>query len=194
MKFTHPIKNSMGVGPSEARTTRKQRLRRFGNAGLAIENTTTIVGIPSADAFYVKDHWCVEASADVGTSVVVTTRFGARFTKRALFKGLIEKNIVKETSDWFAGYAEMLQNVVQENPVQRQKEKVDNSLLPVTELLRQIAASLDRTAYIGAGLLLLLTLVLALQLLVMRETIALIREEITALREEVSIVAARVKV
>jgi hypothetical protein len=55
MMFTHPISNTLG--PSQARTTRHQRLKRYEDYGIILENTTVIVdNIPSADAFYVQDH------------------------------------------------------------------------------------------------------------------------------------------
>lgn len=198
--FTHPIKNSFGVGPSESRTTRRQELRRYKNLGITVSNTTTVEGIPSADAFFVQDHWLIEAT---GTNeVTVSSRFGSTFTKRAMLKGLIEKNIVKETSEWFVGYQKMLQDVVLRGEEQAEKPagppsakavvKVDKSLVPVTELLQQIALSLNRSAYIAAGVLAFLAIVLILQLFVMRETMALMRLEITTLREEVGIIAAAV--
>jgi len=199
--FTHPIKNnSLGLGPSESRTSRKQQLRRFGNLGFTIENKTVCAGIPAADAFYVQDHWLIEATGE--NEVTLSTRFGSTFTKRAMFRALIEKNIVKETSEWFSGYQKMLQDATMEReeeevaaevqPPVKAVVKVDNTLVPVTDLLQTIALSLDRGAYVAAGMFLVLSLILLIQLFIMRETMTLMRQEITLLREEVGIIAAAV--
>lgn len=47
IRYVHPVKNA--VGPSEAKTSRHQRLLRFGNHGILLENTTEVLGIPMSD-------------------------------------------------------------------------------------------------------------------------------------------------
>lgn len=185
--FLHPIKNSYGVGPSEARTTRQQRLRRFGDLGMCVENTTVAEGIPSGDAFFVQDHWVIEASSD--DSVRLSTRFGTRFTKRALFRGMIEKSILKETQDWLAGYQAMLLEVTQEREriVESKEEKlVDNTeLQKLAHRLDRIASRVNRPLAIGFVVMCILLLALLVQVVLLRQSICKMNEEMVELRLEV---------
>lgn len=182
--FTHPIKNAMGLGPSAAHTKRRQQLRRFPGYGISLENTTNIEGIPSADAFSVNDHWVIEVESAFLVNLHV--RFDTRFTKIALFKAIIEKNVRKETKDWFAGYGKMLQDALAE------KTSIA-SIPPPTEVLVQddtfvalqaIHATLTSYAQIVVAVLSILLLVMLLQLLSMREAVALLREQ-AAVRPDV---------
>jgi hypothetical protein len=191
MTFTHPIKTALGVGPSEARTTRHQRLRRFDNLGIMVENTVIVDNVPSADAFYVQDHWLIEATND--DQVTLSTRFGTRFTKRALFRGMIEKNVVKETSRWCQGYTEMVQAAVAEKlTVEAAAEPklvaADTSLSMIMEPLQRISVSMGRAIAFGAFTLLFLFASLLYQLLLMREAISLMRDDITKMQEDVGII------
>lgn len=185
MNFVHPIKSSYGMGPSEARTTRQQRLKRFGDLGISIENTTVVEGIPSADAFFVQDQWLVESTGE--NEVKLTTRFGTRFTKRALFRGLIEKNILKETTDWFIGYSEMIGEALQEKPIE---EVVVESVIEtkadtvVTGLLQHVLRSLDRSILLGGYFLAVISLALILQYLAMRDQIQQLRGDVSSLQRE----------
>lgn len=43
LTFVHPIKTKMGLGPSEARTTRQQNLWKYPNRGLFIENVSRVL-------------------------------------------------------------------------------------------------------------------------------------------------------
>lgn len=217
MTFTHPLKKSaLGVGPSEARTSRQQRLRRFGKTGMLVENTTVIVDatIPSGDTFYVQDYWLLEAHVGPPPTahlndkehVTLTTRFGTRFTKRTLLRGIIEKNVLKETTKWFQGYAVMLQSKVSlvevlpldgsvvepmtaivasaesasaaipEPPIPT--PVAAGNLQPIVDLLLQISVSMDRTLFFGAGALLVLLVVLLVQLVILRQTVVLLRDDL----------------
>ena len=196
MSFIHPVKNSFGVGPPEVRTTKQQRLKRYHHFGLYMENTTVVEGVPSADAFYVQDNWIVEAVNE--DEVVLTVRFGTRFTKRALFKGLIEKNILKETTDWFKGYADMVQkasvtkreetriSVVQRQPIQQPAPS--QSLDIVTNLLQRIAQRIDKSSMTIIGMFAILIAILCLQLLTMFQAMSLLQTELGGLKAELRLV------
>jgi len=115
--FTHPIKNSMGIGPSSANTTRQQRLRRYPGIGLALENKTFVEGLPGADCFYIQDLWLLEPQKQPdGRNCEATTKlsvhFDVIFHKRSIFKNIIQKSVRKETKQWIAGYVDMVQSVL----------------------------------------------------------------------------------
>jgi hypothetical protein len=105
--FIHPLGNAMG--PSEAKTFRKQTLQRYGNHAIIIQNSTQVDGIPMADCFQVKDQWIVQAEQDEPNTISVSVFFEIDFMKRTMFKSLIQKNVKAETKKWFQGYACMLQ-------------------------------------------------------------------------------------
>jgi VAD1 Analog of StAR-related lipid transfer domain len=208
MTFTHPISNV--VGPSQARTTRHQRLQRFDDFGILVENTTVIVdNIPSADAFYVHDNWVIQGSALDPHSVTLTTRFAARFTKRVLFRGLIEKSVVKETTKWFQGYAEMIQSKAQkaleaktgadesqriasERPPPHIVQKpaiptaTDSNLPMIIDLLQRISASMNTALMVGGCAVALLFCILVYQLVLMRSTVEIMKQELMSLRIEIA--------
>jgi hypothetical protein len=132
INYLHPLNNS--VGPSQAKTTRQQRLARFGECGIILDNTTLVEGIPMADCFKVIDHWIVESDVDRDggneaaescSSLTITVTFQIVFTKRTMFKSLIQKNIKSETKKWFRGYVEMLQRTLQEHPPKRVQKKTE---------------------------------------------------------------------
>jgi hypothetical protein len=182
--FTHPIKNSLGLGPSSAHTTRRQKLRRFRDYGILLENTTTIEGIPSADAFHVQDHWIIQADGDFRVNLRV--RHDTRFTKLALFKAIIEKNVRKETKDWFDGYISMLQAALMEE--KSTTESVAASVISMGHrddqtllALNTIHNTLVRYAVAMFVLLSAMVLLLSLQLVSMRETVVLLRDHQVAI-------------
>jgi len=114
LSFTHPIKkSSMGVGPSEAHTQRRQVIRRYDPHGITFQNTTHVEGIPAADCFSVHDFWTI-APAEDDSTVVVSVRFAARFTKRTLFRNVIERNIKRETKEWFVSFSKMAHAALEE--------------------------------------------------------------------------------
>jgi hypothetical protein len=184
MTFTHPIKNSMGLGPSEARTTRQQRLWRFEDRGLLLENITQVDGIPASDAFHLRDRWLIEQQGQ-GGAVRLSSSFEIRFTKRSLFRGFIEKSVKKETGDWWTGYSTMLQEALltTDNRVEATGRSMDNvspkpdiSSLP----LEALAQSMFRLLALAVLILLVILLFLGLQFVVLREEISALRNELVA--------------
>lgn len=142
--FSHPIRSIVGVGPSMAFTTRKQRLQRYDQYGICIENITRVEGFPSADAFFVQDCWLIEAISE--TQIQVSTRYDVRFTRRAILKSIIQNSIRKETKYWFNTYAKMIQTVFQRDggtglaPINETLEAspVDGSLVKIQNILRDL--------------------------------------------------------
>ena len=112
LKFTHPIKNAVGFGPSEARTTRRQLLRRYQNFGITIENKTIVEGIPAADTFSVDDFWHIQSDGADNHNVILSVNFEINFTKRSMFKTIIEKSVLRETRAWLLGYSRMTQEAL----------------------------------------------------------------------------------
>ena len=113
LKFTHPIKNAVGFGPSEARTTRRQLLRRYQNFGITIENKTIVEGIPAADTFSVDDFWHIRSDGTDNNNVILSVNFEINFTKRSMFKTIIEKSVLRETRAWLLGYSRMTQEALE---------------------------------------------------------------------------------
>jgi hypothetical protein len=181
LTFTHPIKNSFGLGPSSAHTTRRQLLRRFRGYGICLENTTRIGGIPSADAFYVQDHWVIEADGDYRVKLQV--RFDTRFTKLALFKAIIEKSVRRETKEWLIGYTAMLQEALMDESTKVSLAGTEESTRDDADTLCALQAmdkTLTRFAIVIVAILSLILLVAFLQLLSMREAIYLLRIQAAA--------------
>jgi VAD1 Analog of StAR-related lipid transfer domain len=175
LSFIHVIKSTLGMGPSEAKTTRRQILHRYKDYGLTVENITMVEGIPAADSFSVHDYWKIEAQG--ANHVVVSARFAPRFNKRTLLKSLIEKNILRETKEWFSGYSRMILRVLQ------CETQVATKPLPVTEptsnpdsvsleVVQKLLALLCRLSVVGLVLLCLVLVVLSLLLLSLQQTIA----------------------
>lgn len=187
LTFTHPIKSAMGMGPSEARTTRRQLFRRFHQLGMTVENKTAVEGIPAADAFFVHDFWKI--AADGNDHVLLTVSFAPRFTKRTLFKNIIERSILKETKEWFAGYSKMVLLTLQsgdeiafeQNTLLQRQTAVDETSLRAPPKWHR---SLYPLAMCGILLLLLMFAVSVLQLLYVREAVAILRGEMLILRQE----------
>jgi hypothetical protein len=178
LTFTHPIKNTLGLGPSSAHTTRHQRLCRFRGLGMVLENTTVIGGIPYADAFHVQDHWVIAADGDYIVQVLVC--YDTRFTKLALFKAMIEKSVRKETKEWFIGYTTMLQEALMDKSTEVSLAETEESTRDETLFAVQaVGKTLTRYAMVIIALLSLLLLVALLQLLSMREAVTLLRKQAT---------------
>ena len=111
--FTHPIKNSLGIGPSSARTSRQQRLRKFEGIGMALENRTFVEGIPAADCFFVQDLWLLEVTNE--SQLQLSVRYDVKFKKRSIFRNIIQKSVRKETKEWIAGYVDMVQAALRQD-------------------------------------------------------------------------------
>lgn len=187
LTFTHPIKSAMGIGPTEAKTTRRQLMRRYQHYGMTVENKTVVEGIPAADTFSVHDFWIIKAE---GTDhVVLSVNFASRFTKRTLFKNLIERSILKETKQWFIGYSKMVQEalrsgeevVPEPKPMVPPQSRIEGAYLT---LLQKSLRSLVPLMVLGLILLLLVLAVLVLQLMYMHEAVSMLRDETTSLRQE----------
>lgn len=117
ISFIHPLKNT--VGPSQAKTSRKQQFQLFGNFGMTLQNLTIVEGIPAADCFQVEDRWTIETLALPGGqwALKIAVSFQICFVKRTIFKAIIQKNIRQETKTWFQGYASMVQRALTEGVV-----------------------------------------------------------------------------
>ena len=107
LSFVHPISNSIGIGPSSAKTKRKQSMQRFGAYGMILRNVTNISGVPASDCFYIKDQWLIESIGD--QELELTTRFSIEFTKSIPLKALIiEKTSRNEYNRWYRSYRDMV--------------------------------------------------------------------------------------
>mmetsp|Transcript_1344 Transcript_1344/g.1795 ORF Transcript_1344/g.1795 Transcript_1344/m.1795 type:complete len:188 (-) Transcript_1344:575-1138(-) len=83
---------------------------RFGDCAIRVETTTNVEGIPAADCFHVADRWIIERTVDGGVDLSVHVNIV--FTKRTMFKGLIEKSTKKEIQRWYGAYLDMLKREV----------------------------------------------------------------------------------
>lgn len=176
LTFTHPIKNTLGLGPSAARTTRHQRLCRFRGHGMILENTTVVGGIPYADAFHVQDCWVIAALDDYKIQIRVC--YDTRFTKLALFKAIIEKSVRRETKEWCIGYTTMLQEALMDKSTELSLAETEESTRDDTLFAVQaVGKTLTRYAIVIVALLSLLLLVALLQLLSIREAVSLLRNQ-----------------
>lgn len=137
--FCHPISNKFGVGPSSAMATRRQTLKRYGDFGMCMEASTAIEGVPAADTFYVSDRWLLEES---GAAIKFTVLYKTVFTKRTMFKRMIEQSTKSELKSWYEGYVKVLMMQTQdsvtaanESPVQLAVDKSDVVKMPTRVLL-----------------------------------------------------------
>ena len=184
LTFTHPIKTSMGLGPTEAKTTRQQRLSRFGDQGMLLENTTCVDGIPGADCFRVRDRWVIESLEGHRNALQLSSSFEIQFIKRTLFRSIIEKNIKKETGEWWNGYSRMLHDTLA-----RKDEKGKISGLTNEETLDWVARSEESIQRLEALLrssnttLKIVVFLLLVVVSMMGFQIGCLREELTVLRE-----------
>jgi hypothetical protein len=96
--YIHPLKNSFG--PSEAKTSRNQKLWHYGNFYTVIQNITNVEGIPMADCFQVHDQWIIRTTGE-NAFVTLSVSFHVEFVKRTMFKSLIQNNVKAETKKWF---------------------------------------------------------------------------------------------
>jgi hypothetical protein len=196
MTFVHPLKGTGGIGATEAKTSREQRLRWYGNLGLTLENTTNVEGVPSADAFFIRDYWLVKAIPGE-EQVQFQTCFGTHFHKRAIFKSFIEKSVASQTKQWFQGYARMLQQAIQGETIQQDVAFVEEKaqLLDYGEIkgqadmLLKVSDKLLCLGILGAIVLLVGAVMLAQQWFALRETIISLSMEIADLKREVASLA-----
>jgi hypothetical protein len=111
ISFCHPIANSFGIGPSSTMATREQTLNRYGDFGICLATTTNVSGVPAADAFHVADYWLVEEISS--HQICFTALHKIVFTKRTVFKRVIETTTKGEIESWYRGYLAMLVDRVQ---------------------------------------------------------------------------------
>jgi hypothetical protein len=155
--FWHPLKNALG--PSKAKTLRQQTIRRFGNYGIILENTTMVKGVPAADCFRVHDRWVVEAARDATATatdtggLTMTVTFRIEFTKMTMFKPVIQKNIRHETKKWFQGYVKMLNQVLlaQEGDLVSPTIGVANVLEPTTTTTTLLGSTIQKEQPLDTG-------------------------------------------
>ena len=182
LSFTHPIKNTVGLGPSEAKTTRRQLLRRYQNLGITIENKTLVEGIPAADTFSVVDFWHIKS--DGTDNVILSVSFEINFTKRTMFKNIIEKSVLRETGAWLLGYSEMIRDAL----ANRKDTKTTSQDWPVTaskEISGVVANDLSRMHmifFVALFLLIPCLIVMTMYLKILCKTAANINSELTVLR------------
>jgi hypothetical protein len=187
LTFTHPIKKAISMGPTEALTTRRQLLRRYQNYGMTVENKTVVEGVPAADTFSIHEFWKIDA--DGTDSVIVSAKFAPRFTKRTLFKSLIERSILKETKEWFVGYTTMVLEALESNDMDISEPRAMAPNRPDFDAVSGLVLQKGlRTLYplviLGLVLLLLVLAVLLLQFMYLKDAIFSLREEMSVLQHE----------
>lgn len=181
INFVHPLNNS--VGPSQAKTNRRQSFQRFGALGATLQNVTIVNGVPSADCFRVEDRWSVESIGE--SSVHLRVTFRIVFTKRTMFKPIIQKNVKAETKKWFHGYAKYLRQALQDD----KKEGLppsDSEIEPLEDSLegakREPSLPLPATSMeIG---LFIVVLALVLQIFLLQRSVSTLNSELFLIRSE----------
>lgn len=131
ISFIHPLNNS--VGPSQAKTNRQQSFQRFGTLGATLQNATFIQGVPGAECFRVEDRWVIESIDDNEGSVRISVYFQIVFSKRTIFKSIIQKNVKAETKKWFVGYAKFLRRALHEDDKKEDSNESPPSPLGVSD-------------------------------------------------------------
>jgi hypothetical protein len=84
---------------------------------MILTNSTQVTGIPAADCFKAEDFWIIEAMTGDNsgeTGIVISARFVPRFHKRTMLKGLIDRSIKRETTEWFRLYFDMVRTALEE--------------------------------------------------------------------------------
>jgi hypothetical protein len=192
ISFVHPLNNS--VGPSQAKTTRQQRFQRFGALGATLQNITVVQGVPGAECFRVEDRWIVENIGD--SSVRLSVYFQIVFSKRTMFKPIIQKNVKTETKKWFQGYAKFLKHALQEDDKKDGRSAPPSPIASDTETepildeqgdgddsksLRPLVS--PPTFLLGMGLVLVLCLIV-LQLFHLQQSVQILQDQLISIREE----------
>ena len=180
--FVHPLHNS--VGPSQAKTNRHQSFQRFGTLGATLQNVTIVNGVPSADCFRVEDRWSVESIGE--SSVHLRVTFRIVFTKRTMFKPIIQKNVKAETKKWFHGYAKFLRQALQEDDKKEGIPPSDSEIEPPEDALegskREPSLSLPATSMEIS--LFLIVVALILQIFFLQRSVASLNSEVLLIRSE----------
>eukprot|EP00934_Nitzschia_sp_Nitz4_P001090 Nitzschia sp. Nitz4//scaffold43_size134323//78333//80146//NITZ4_003307-RA/size134323-augustus-gene-0.223-mRNA-1//1//CDS//3329551972//1090//frame0 len=186
--FIHPLNNS--VGPSQAKTQRKQQLQRFGTLGAVLQNQTTVHGVPGADCFRMEDRWIIERVSD--TTIHLSVTFQIVFFKRTLFKPVIQKNTRSETKKWFKNYTKFVLRALAEEEggakvlPHPETHETDNDTIEekTTEVLpvNSSNGSLGWTLFGFVSLLLLL--VILYQLMVMQQALLDVQQQLQVVMQQ----------
>jgi VAD1 Analog of StAR-related lipid transfer domain len=183
LSFSHLIKNPVGFGPSEAKTTRTQLLRRYEQCGLIIENKTIVEGVPAADAFFVDDYWRIEANGV--DEVIVSVSFEICFTKRTMFRNVIEKSVLRETRDWLSSYSSMIHKTLADEIAPSVDDTNDNNYV-VSLRAKTMSITGERgmmiCIYSLASVSIICLIASTVILLLVYQAISNIREELITLR------------
>jgi hypothetical protein len=159
--------------------------------GATLQNVTNVQGVPGADCFRVEDLWIVESVGD--NSVQLSVYFQIVFSKRTMFKPIIQKNAKAETKKWFQGYTKFLKSALQEDdkkegrsaspspiasdsetePIPDEQGGADKSLLPLASL----------PTLLGLGVFLVLCLMLV-QLFHLQQSVHILQDQLISIREE----------
>ncbi len=189
ISFVHPLNNS--VGPTQAKTNRQQSFKRFGTLGATLENVTIVNGVPGADCFRVEDRWSIESLSE--SSVQLTVTFQIVFSKRTMFKPIIQKNVKIETKKWFQGYAKFLRHALHEDD---KKDGVpllslDSDMEPLVgmEQAHAVSGLHSPTVAIAVGLFLVFS-VLLLQLFFLQKSVFVLQDELVLMRAEQQVLAS----
>jgi len=106
--YIHPI--NVPMAPPRAGATKQQRLTKYGTHGVVLETNTVVNDLPKTDCFVVEDRILLESTDDGG--IILSAWFNIRFTKKTVFKSIIEKTTASEFQEWFRKYGEMIKRVV----------------------------------------------------------------------------------
>jgi VAD1 Analog of StAR-related lipid transfer domain len=182
LSFTHPITNAVGLGPTEAKTTRRQLLRRYQDLGITIQNQTIVGGIPAADTFSVDDFWRIKS--DGTDSVILSVNFEINFTKRTMFKNIIEKSVLRETRAWLLGYSAMTNEVLTKEKETRVASKAWPAIAPsdTTRVIAKDSTRIQMIILFTASLLIPCLVVVIVYVQILCKSAADIRNELLALR------------
>lgn len=182
INFVHPLNNS--VGPSQAKTNRRQSFQRFGALGATLQNVTIVNGVPSADCFRVEDRWSVESIGE--SSVHLRVTFRIVFTKRTMFKPIIQKNVKAETKKWFHGYAKFLRQALQEDYKKEGLPPSDSEIEPLEESLEgsKQEPTLSLRATPMEVSLFIVFFALILQIFLLQRSVASLNSELILIRSE----------
>jgi len=104
--YLHP--NHSPMGPRMARTTKKQKLQKYSNCGIAMNTKTNVKDIPFADCFYLEDQIIVESDSNGG--VLLSAFIEIHFVQSTWWKKIIKSNATSGIKAWLTGYSDFLLN------------------------------------------------------------------------------------
>lgn len=107
-----------------------------------------------------------------------SSSFEIQFTKRSLFRSIIEKSVKKETTDWWLYYAETIQDVLA-TATPTPAPVYDANTVPSTDIvptpLVSLLSTVVRLLMLVVALLLIIGLLLAVHIFHLHEDLARIR-------------------